>query len=86
MREKREIFNAWEQPLRASPRTPPPSAPNSGSLAAYRAHDRAICAAVPAGKIAFLRPRNHLLWPEEHPKNADSSSAFAADIRGRLKK
>ena len=27
-----------------------------------------------------------LFWPHEPPKNADSSSAFAADIRGILKK
>jgi hypothetical protein len=39
-----------------------------------------------ARKIAFLALGKHLFWVNERPKNADSSSAFAADIRGNLKK
>ena len=34
----------------------------------------------------FSSPAKPLVWPDEHPKNADCSSAFAADIRGNLKK
>ena len=40
----------------------------------------------PAWEAAFLPLEKRLFWPNETPKNADSSSAFAADIRGNLKK
>jgi len=84
---KRRIFSASAQPLRASPRTPLLSAPNNDLLAAHRGRDRAICAAAAlARKIAFPPLEKRLFWPHEPPKNADSSSAFAADIRGILKK
>jgi hypothetical protein len=80
------IFSAWPKGLRATPHTLPPSAPNNGSPAAHRTHDRATCAAAPAGKIAFLPLEKRLFFLGEHPKNADCSSAFAADIRGNPKK
>jgi hypothetical protein len=39
-----------------------------------------------AGKIAFVPFGRHLFWLNERLKNADSSSAFAADIRGNRQK
>jgi hypothetical protein len=43
-------------------------------------------AAATAGKIASLPLGKHLFWLNERPKNAGSSSAFAADSRGNLEK
>jgi len=37
-------------------------------------------------KIAFLALEKRLFFSGEPPKNADCSSAFAADIRGNPKK
>jgi len=85
--KNRRIFSALAQPLRASPRTPLPSAPNNDLPAAHRGRDRATsAAAVTDREIAFLQLEKHLFWVNEPPKNADSSSAFAADIRGNFKK
>jgi hypothetical protein len=42
--------------------------------------------AAPAREIAFLPLEKRLFWPNEPPKNADRSSAFAADIRGNRQK
>jgi hypothetical protein len=48
---------------------------------------RATCAAAaPTRKIAFLPLAKCLFWLNEPTENADFCSAFAADIRGNLKK
>jgi hypothetical protein len=39
-----------------------------------------------AGKIAFLPLGKSLFWPAKSPRNAQSSSAFSADITGNPKK
>jgi hypothetical protein len=38
------------------------------------------------GKGTFLHSEKRLFLPDEHPKNAERSSAFAADIRGNRQK
>jgi hypothetical protein len=71
----------------SSPCMPLPSAPNNDLRAARRGRDRATCAAAAtAGEIAFRPLGKHLFWLNERPRKADSSSAFAADSRGNLKK
>ena len=71
----------------SSRRTPLRSGPNNDLLATHRGRDRATSAAVAtAREIAFLALEKHLFWVNEPPQNADSFSAFAADIRGNFKK
>jgi hypothetical protein len=85
--KKRRISSTSAQPLRASRRTPLLSGPNNDLPAAHHGRDRAISAVVVTGReIAFLQLEKHLFWLNERPKNADSSSAFAADIRGNRQK
>jgi hypothetical protein len=43
-------------------------------------------AAATTGEIAFVPFGRRLFWVSERPKNADSSSAFAIDIRGNRQK